>query len=73
LASDTVPPGEPPSIARNRKLAEPARTWKDGLSRGRKFSIPLAALSFIPTMFGWAARRQTSSGLSVMPQNPGAL
>ena len=35
--------------------------------------MPHDALSFMPTMLGWAARRPTSSGLSVTPQNPGAL
>ena len=62
LASDTVPPGEPPIIAGKRKLAEPASTWKDGLSKGRKFSIPLAALSFIPTMFGCAGQAADQLG-----------
>ena len=52
LASDTVPPSEPPIIAASRKFAEPASTWNDSLSNGRKFSMPLGALSFIPTMFG---------------------
>ena len=35
--------------------------------------MPLEALSFMPTMFGWAARRPTRVGLRVMPQKPGAL
>ena len=35
--------------------------------------MPLEALSFMPTMLGCAARRPTSAGERVTPQNPGAL
>src|ERR1017187_5264811 len=52
LARDTAPPTEPPIMAANRKLADPARPGKLSDWNGRKCAIPLAALSFIPAMFG---------------------
>ena len=73
FASDTVPPAEPPIIAGKRKLADPASTWNDADWSGRKCSMPLEALSFMPTMFGCTASRATSAALRVTPQNPGAL
>ena len=73
LASETVPPIEPPIIAGNRKLAEPASTWNVGL-RGEE--VPRSRWTRCPSsraMLGCPARRRTSSGRGVTPQNPGAL
>ena len=73
LASETVPPTEPFIMAGNRKLAEPASTWKESLSNWRNCSMPLEALSFMPAIPGWPASRPASAGDTVTPQKPGAL
>ena len=62
LASETVPPTEPFIMAGNRKLADPASTWNESLSNCRNCSMPLEALSFMPTIPGWAASRPASAG-----------
>ena len=67
FASETVPPGEPPSMAESRKLTEPASTAKPGRASDRKASMPDEALSFMPTMRGCRDQSADELGLEREP------